>query len=132
MIKWGGMTENVVKTKSFNFAVRIVRLQRFLAEKKGERTLSRQILRSGTSVGAMIREAEHAQSTKDFISKLSIAQKEINESIYWLEILKETNYLSLAQFTSIHAEAVEILKLLTTIIRSSKQKLTIRSSQKKV
>jgi four helix bundle protein len=130
MIKWGGMTENVVKTKSFNFAVRIVRLQRFLVEKKRERTLSRQLLRSGTSVGAMIREAEHAQSRKDFIHKLSIAQKEINESIYWLEILRETSYLSLTEFNSIHAEALEILKLLTTIIRSSKQKNYEVSKQK--
>lgn len=114
------MRENVVKDKSFAFAVRIVRLYQFLVEQKKEFVLSKQVLRSGTSVGAMVREAEHAETKKDFIHKMAIAQKEINETIYWLELLNATDYLNSAEFTSLHADAVEIIKLLTSIIKSSK------------
>ncbi|MCB9351225.1 MAG: four helix bundle protein [Lewinellaceae bacterium] len=114
------MRENVVKDKSFAFAVRIVRLYQFLVEQKKEFVLSKQVLRSGTSVGAMVREAEHAETKKDFIHKMAIAQKEINETIYWLELLNATDYLNNAEFTSLHADAVEIIKLLTSIIKSSK------------
>lgn len=77
---------NIIKQKSFDFAVRIVKLNQYLTNDKKEFVLSKQILRSGTSVGAMIRESEHAQSKADFIHKLSVAQKEINETIYWLEL----------------------------------------------
>ncbi len=95
------MKENVVKTKTFLFAIRIVKLYQFLTINKKEFVLSKQLLRSGTSVGAMVREAEHAESKHDFKHKLAIAQKEINESIYWLELLKETDYLTLEQFESL-------------------------------
>lgn len=78
------MKENIVKNKSFEFAVRVIRLYRFLCDEKKEFVLSKQLLRSGTSVGAMVREAEHAETKKDFIHKMAIAQKEINETIYWL------------------------------------------------
>jgi len=84
------MRENVIKIKSFGFAVRVVKLYQFLCNEKKEFTLSKQLLRSGTSVGAMVREAEHSESKADFVHKLAIAQKEINETIYWLELLKET------------------------------------------
>ncbi|MET4083789.1 four helix bundle protein [Pedobacter sp. UYP30] len=114
------MKENVVKTKSFEFAVRVVRLYRFLCEEKREFVLSKQLLRSGTSVGAMVREAEHAETKKDFVHKMSIAQKEINESIYWLELLKETEYLNSDQFLSLNNNAVELIKLITTIIKTTK------------
>ncbi len=87
---------------------------------KKEFVLSKQILRSGTAVGALIREAEHAESKVDFKHKMSIAQKEINETIYCLELLKETGYLSHEQFESIYKDAVEIIKLLTSIIKSTK------------
>ena len=90
------------------------------ANKKKEFVLSKQLLRSGTSVGAMVREAEHAETKKDFIHKMAIAQKEINETIYWLELLKATNYLSKEQFKSINTDAVEIIKLVTTIIKTTK------------
>ena len=86
------MSENVVKDKSFAFAVRVVKLYQFLIDVKKEYVLSKQLLRSGTSVGAMVREAEHAESKADFKHKMAIAQKEINETIYWIELLKETNY----------------------------------------
>lgn len=117
------MEGNVVKNKSFAFAVRIVKIHQFLCETKREFVLSKQLLRSGTAVGALIREAEHAESKIDFKHKLSIAQKEINESIYWLELLKETGYLSDEQFQSIHADAVEIIRLLTRIIKTTKSNI---------
>ncbi len=114
------MKENVVKIKSFAFAVRIVNLYKFLIVEQNELVLSKQILRCGTSVGAMVREAEHSESTADFVHKLAIAQKEINETIYWLELLKETNFLSIEQFESINTDAVELIKLLTSIIKTTK------------
>lgn len=114
------MSRNIVKDKSFGFAIRIVRLYQFLVTDKKEYVLSKQLLRSGTSVGAMVREAEHAETKKDFIHKMAIAQKEINESIYWLELLKETDYLKETEFESLNSEAVEIIKLTTTIIKSAK------------
>jgi four helix bundle protein len=117
------MKENVIKNKSFDFAIRIVKLfQHFQAEKK-EFVLSKQLLRSGTSVGAMVREAEHSESKADFIHKLAIAQKEINETIYWLELLNTTDYLIEKEFESINADAVEIIKLITSIIKSTKSSI---------
>jgi len=114
------MKENIVKNKSFGFAVRIVRLYQYLCEQKKEYVLSKQLLRSGTSVGAMVREAEHAESKLDFKHKMAIAQKEINETIYWLELLQATNYLNNEQFESVNTDAVELIKLITSIIITSK------------
>lgn len=114
------MKENIVKNKSFGFAVRIVRLYRYLCDEKREFVLSKQLLRSGTGVGAMVREAEHAETKADFKHKMAIAQKEINETLYWLELLKETEYLTSDQFESINQDAVEIIKLLTSIIKTAK------------
>jgi len=114
------MSKNIVKDKSFGLAIRIVRLYQFLVTEKKEYVLSKQLLRSGTSVGAMVREAEHAETKKDFIHKMAIAQKEINESIYWLELLKETDYLNVSEYKSLNNDAVEIMKLLTSIIKSTK------------
>jgi len=114
------MRENVVKSKSFNFAIRVIRLYQFLVSEKKEYVISKQLLRSGTSVGAMIRESEHAESKSDFKHKLSIAQKEINESIYWLELLEKTDYLDEKEFNSLNSDAVEIIKLLTSIIKATK------------
>lgn len=114
------MKENVVKNKSFAFAVRVVRLYQFLCEQKKEFVLSKQLLRSGTSVGAMVREAEHAETKNDFKHKMGVAQKEINETIYWLELLKETDYLTAEQFESINKDAIEIIKLVTAILISAK------------
>ena len=114
------MRENVVKSKSFTFAVRIVKLYQYLCEQKREFVLSKQLLRCGTSVGAMVREAEHAETKNDFKHKMGIAQKEINETIYWLELLKETDYLSIEQFENINTDAIEIIKLVTAILKSAK------------
>ena len=118
------MKENIVKTKSFLFAVRVVKLYKFLCESKNEFVLSKQLLRSGTSVGAMVREAEHAETKNDFKHKMGIAQKEINETIYWLELLKETDYLTQEQFESINTDAIEIIELITSIIKSVKANIT--------
>ena len=115
------MKENVIKEKSFLFALEIVSLYKVLTEKK-EFVLSKQLLRSGTSIGANIRESEHAQSKADFIHKLSIALKEANETEYWIDLLFETKYLSETEFEIIKSKNVELLKLLTSIINTSKTK----------
>jgi len=114
------MKENILKIKSFRFAVRIVNLYKHLCENKKEFVLSKQILRSGTSVGANIREAEHSESKADFVHKMAVSQKEINETIYWLELLQETEYISKQEFESITADAVEIIKLITSSIKTAK------------
>ena len=119
------MKESVLKAKSFRFAVRIVNLYKYMCDDKKEFVLSKQILRSGTSVGAMVREAEHSESKADFVHKLAIAQKEINETLYWLELLKETEYITDNEFESVNADAVEIIKMLTSSIKTAKSKLTI-------
>jgi four helix bundle protein len=114
------MRENAVRTKSFLFAVRVVRLCQYLQREKLEWVLSKQLLRSGSGVGALIREAEHAESRSDFRHKMGVAQKEINETLYWLELLKATNYLNDTQFDSVNKDAVELIKLITSILKSSK------------
>ena len=114
------MKEIIIKTKSYAFAIRIVRLYQFICNERNEFVLSKQLLRSGTSVGALIREAEHAESKSDFKHKLSVAQKEINETIYWLDLLKDTNYLKVEQYESIKNDAVEIIKIITSIIKTIK------------
>ncbi len=117
------MKENNIRDKSFLFAVRTVNLCKYLTLEKKESILSKQVLRSGTSVGAMVREAEHSESKNDFIHKLSIAQKEINETIYWLELLEATDYLKKEEFESINCDAIELIKISTTIIKNTKAKL---------
>lgn len=118
------MKESILKQKSFKFAVRIVNFYKYLCDEKREFVLSKQVLRSGTSVGAMVREAEHSESKADFIHKMAIAQKEINETIYWLELLNATEYLSLEMFNDLNNDAVEIIKMLTSSIKTAKQSLT--------
>ncbi|HQE34335.1 four helix bundle protein [Flavobacterium alvei] len=117
------MSENIIKTKSFNFALRIVKLYQFLNQEKREYVLSKQLLRSGTSVGALVREAEQAESRLDFIHKLAISQKEANESDYWLELLFQSDYLNEIQYQSLKSDIVEINKILASIIISTKQNL---------
>ena len=112
---------SIIETKSFDFAVRIVNLYKFLNEQKKEYTLSKQLLRSGTSIGANVTEAQQAQSRPDFISKLSIALKETSESKYFIRLLQATDYLTEAQAKSILSDCVEIEKLLISIIKTSKE-----------
>lgn len=116
------MKENIIKEKSFAFAIRIVKLYQYLQDSKKEFFLSKQLLRSGTSVGAMVREAEHSESTNDFVHKLSIAQKEINEVLYWLELLFATEYINKTEYESINNDAVEIIKIITGILKTTKKK----------
>ena len=117
------MNNNPLKEKSFDFAIRIVNLYRFLITAKKEYVMSKQLLKSGTAVGALAREAEHAESKADFIHKLSIAQKECNESLFWLELIERTEYIIIEQFNSIFDDAVEIMKLTTSIIITTKKNL---------
>ena len=113
--------ENIVETKSFNFAVRIVNLYKYLTDTKKEYVLSKQLLRSGTSIGANVAEAEQAQSKPDFVSKMNIALKETSETKYWIKLLHVTEFLSEKESNSLLADCVELEKLLVSIIKSSKQ-----------
>ena len=117
------MSDNVIKTKSFSFALRIVKLYQFLSIEKKEFVLSKQLLRSGTAIGALVREAEHAESKLDFVHKLAIAQKEANETDYWLELLFQSDYLNEIQFQSLNSDIAEINKILASIIITTKQNL---------
>ncbi len=112
--------ENVVMTKSYSFAVRVINLYRFLSTDQKEYVLSKQVLRSGTAIGALIMESEHAQSKADFLNKMNVALKEANETKYWLMLLKDTKYISDGEFDSMHTDCAEILKLLASIVKSTK------------
>lgn len=115
--------DKIYSQKFMAFSVRIVELCKYLNEQKNEYVLSKQILRSGTSIGANHREAIYAETDLDFIHKLAISQKECNETKYWLELLNATNYISKEQFESLYADAEEIMKMLTASILTTKRKL---------
>ena len=115
--------ENVLKDKSLLFALRIVNAYKFLTKEKNEFVLSKQLLKSGTSIGALVREAEFAQSTLDFINKMSIALKETNETEYWLILLNKSEYIDDNGFASIKKDCQELLKLLISTINTSKKKI---------
>lgn len=117
------MKESVVHQKSYAFAVRIVRLSQYLCNEKREFVLAKQILRSGTSIGANVEEASGGQSKRDFLSKMSIAYKEARETVYWLRLLKDIDYLTQAEFDSIHADADELCRILSKIQTSTKQNI---------
>lgn len=112
--------DNVIENKSFQFAIRIVRLYKFLCEEKKEYILSKQLLRAGTSIGANVTESQQVQSKPDFVSKISIALKEASETKYWIKLLGATEYLSENQTKSILDDCVEIEKILVTILKSAK------------
>lgn len=112
--------DNVIENKSFQFAIRIVRLYKFLCEEKKEYILSKQLLRAGTSIGSNVTESQQAQSKLDFVSKISIALKEASETKYWIKLLGATEYLSENQTKSILDDCVEIEKILVTILKSAK------------
>jgi len=104
------MGENILKIKSYSFAIRIVKLSQFLQNDRKEFVLFKQILRSGTAIGALIREAEYGQSKIDFIHKMSIALKKANETQYWICLLKDTGYIDEKLFDSIESDCTELLK----------------------
>lgn len=112
--------DNVIENKSFQFAIRIVRLYKFLCEEKKEYILSKQLLRAGTSIGANVTKSQQAQSKPDFVSKISTALKEASETKYWIKLLGATEYLSENQTKSILDDCVEIEKILVTILKSAK------------
>ena len=113
--------ENVIREKSFKFAIRIINLYKLLINERKEFILSKQLLRSGTSVGANVRESMNAESNADFVHKLAIAQKECDESCYWLELLSNTGFIHETEFNSINTDALELLKIIRSIILSSKK-----------
>lgn len=115
--------KNIAKDKSFAFALRVVKLNRYLQEEKREYVLSKQLLRSGTAIGALVREAEQAESRADFVHKLAIALKEANETDYWLDLLHQSELIDEKGFDSIKPDAVELIKLLTSIIKTTRLQL---------
>ena len=112
---------SIVGEKSRSFAVRIVKLYKYLCTEQKEFVMSKQLLRSGTSIGANLAEAEYAISRADFLAKAHIALKETSETLYWLDLLHETDYLADNQFSSIHQDAYEIKKLLSSITKTIRE-----------
>ncbi len=112
------MSESITESKSFQFAVRIVNLYKYLSKDKGEYVISKQLLKSGTSIGANIAEGERAQSKADFYAKMSIALKEANETYYWLRLLYATQYLTEKEFISLENDINELISLLVSICKS--------------
>jgi four helix bundle protein len=106
--------------KSFSFALRVVKLAKYLQDEKKEYVLSRQVLRSGTSIGALVREAEHAESKPDFAHKMNIALKEASETLYWLELLYQAEYIAEQSYESIRTDSEELVKLLVSIVKTTK------------
>ena len=115
------MDRNAIEETSFRLAIRIVNLRKYLVEAKREFVLSKQLLRSGTSIGANVAEAKQAQSRSDFISKLSIALKEATETKYWIRLLYATEYLTQEEYSSIYDDCTEVEKLLVSILKSLKK-----------
>ena len=117
------MAESILKTKSYHFAIRIVRLAQMLQSDRMELVLSRQILRSGTSIGALVREAEFGQSKADFVHKMSVALKEANETHYWLSLIFDTGYMEESLSVSLKKDCEEIISLLVSTVKTSRKSL---------
>ena len=111
-----------IQSKSRDFAIRIINCYKFLTEEHKEFVMSKQLLRCGTSIGANTRESKNAQSRMDFLNKLNVALKETDETEYWLELLYATDYLDKKMYDSINRDCVELIKLLTAIIKTLKEK----------
>lgn len=112
---------SIIQQKSRDFAIRIIGCYKYLTEERHEMVMSKQLLRCGTSIGANTRESKNAQSRMDFLNKLNIALKEADETEYWLDLLHETNYLDDIQYNSINDDCVELIKMLTAIIKKLKE-----------
>lgn len=115
--------DNTIQILSKSFALRIIKLYKYLQEDKHEYVMSKQVLRSGTSIGANVRESINAQSTMDFINKLNIALKEGNETQYWLELLHESDYINDSEYESIYSDCSRIVATLIRIIKTKKENL---------
>ena len=116
--------DNPIEKRSYLFALRIVKAYKYLTKQKDEYVLSKQMLRSGTSIGAMMREAKFAQSRADFVNKASIALKEANETLYWIELLLDSEYIDDLSFNSLHQEADELTAILASIVKTTKENTT--------
>ena len=126
-IRFAMGAENLIQAKTKAFAIRIIKLYKYLTETQNEYVMSKQLLRAGTSIGANTRESINAQSKLDFINKLNIALKETDETQYWLELLSETNFLTVNQFQSIYNDSKEIAALLVSIIKTTKKNLELKN-----
>lgn len=122
------MKQNAIVEQSMAFAVRIVRLYLYLCREKREFVMARQLLKSGTSIGANVREAIYGQTRKDFIAKLSIALKETSETEYWLELLYRTGFLTSKQYQSIQQDCSKMARILTAIVKTSKARSGVEAS----
>lgn len=114
---------SILKSKSLAFALKIIELKKFLKDNHNETILSKQVLRSGTAIGALIREAEHAASKRDFLNKLVMALKEANETLYWLELLNQGAFITQRMFYSLNSDAEELVKMLVSSIKTVKRNL---------
>jgi len=112
--------DNILIEKSYQFSIRIVRLSQYLTREKKDYVLSRQVLRSGTAIGALASEAKYAQSRADFLNKLTIALKEANETCYWINLLRDTDYISNTMHQSLYSDAEELLSILVSITKKLK------------
>ncbi len=117
------MGQSIVGDKAYTFALRIIKAYKYLSENKREFVLSKQLLRSGTAIGALCREAEHAQSKADFLNKMNVALKEANETEYWLMLLNDSEYINIESYDSIHSDCNELISLLVNIVKSTKNTL---------
>jgi four helix bundle protein len=115
------MRKNIIKEKSFEFAISIVKLYKYLISEKREYVISRQLLKSGTSIGANVREADNAESKLDFIHKMGIAQKEADETLYWLDLLRATDFIDDSKFDNLKTTAEEIIRIIKSIILTAKE-----------
>ena len=117
------MKDSIVRNKSYSFALRVIKTYKYLTQEQREFVLSKQVLRSGTAIGALVKEAEHAQSLADFTNKMNIALKEANETEYWLMLLKDSEYIDDQIYKSTHHDCSELIKLLASIVKTSKEKI---------
>lgn len=120
-IREAGMKENVIVDKSKAFALRIIKMYRYLCKEKKEFVLSKQVLKSGTSIGANVKEAVRGQTKPDFYAKMNVALKETSETEYWLELLHESGYIDKKSFENIYKDCQELLRILTSITKTQKE-----------
>lgn len=117
------LTNSIIDGKAYSFALQIILLYKQLISEKKEFVLSKQILRSGTAIGALIRESEHAQSKKDFLHKINVALKEANETKYWLQLLRDSEYITSSNFEIIYPSIDELIRILAAIVKTTKKNL---------
>ena len=121
------MKPNVILEKSYAFSIRVTKAYKYLRANKTNHSISDQFLRCGTAIGALVHEAQYAQSHKDFINKMSVALKETNETVYWIKLFYDSEFISETAFKSIHKDCTELLSLLVSIINTAKTKDTVQN-----